>query len=130
MTLTIPLKLPSVSNVWEHWRSRSTRNKAQRAAVKAAWRCHSKREERHVLECWQHEGLPLVVTLTRIAPRPIRDTFENLPMCFKAVVDQVAEELGVDDSTLDIAKPKQERGPYAVRIEIKPAENLLRMAGR
>jgi hypothetical protein len=119
MIVAISMRLPSVANLREHWRTKAKRSKAQRYAVHLAMRSMGMMT-RDLESCAAvtTRGLPLSVTLTRIAPRPIRDAFENLPMCFKAVVDQLAEELGVDDSELDIQRPKQERGAYAVRIEI------------
>ena len=62
------------------------------------------------------------ITLTRIAPRPI-DKHDNLPIGFKAVVDEVAAWLGVPDNHPGITwlyanrkgKPKQ----YAVEITIE-----------
>lgn len=40
--------------------------------------------------------LPIRLTLIRIAPRKL-DAHENLPMCFKSIVDGIADWLGVDD---------------------------------
>ncbi len=91
--------------------------KSQRQAVRLALCCHSNAKAFDELAAASTRGQVLSVVLTRIAPVLIRDKFENLPMSLKAVVDQLAEELGVDDSELEISA-KQERGPYAVRIEV------------
>ncbi len=61
-------------------------------------------------------GEPLVCTLTRIG-RKLDD--DNLASAFKAVRDQVAAELGVDDGSDAVAwRYAQERGPAGIRIEI------------
>ena len=121
LRVEIPLKLPSIANSRMHWRPKAKLIASHREAVRMAMRSFKHRHA--LLECAAAttRGDTLEVTLTRIALRPIRDVFENLPMCFKGVVDQLAKELGVDDSLLDIKKPRQERGPYGVRIEVVPA---------
>jgi hypothetical protein len=81
----VPLKLPSVANMREHHMARYRRTKAQRTAV--AWRLKLLRD---VLT-----PPPNVVTLIRVAPRKLDS--DNLVSAFKAVRDQVAEFLGVDD---------------------------------
>ena len=64
---------------------------------------------------------PLVVTVTRIAPRAL-DPHDNLPSSVKATVDAVAEWLGVDDADPRVKfVSAQERGAskyYGVRIEV------------
>ncbi len=129
MTLTIPIKLPSLANVCGHWRRKANIIAGHRSAVRMAMRSYALRAQLLELAAATTRGETLQLKLTRIAPRPIRDVFENLPMCFKGVVDQVAEELGVDDSVLHILPPKQERGPYAVRIEVKAAVALVAAKG-
>lgn len=75
-------------------------------------------------EMLDHEPMegrpPVEVVLTRIAPRELDD--DNLARSFKAVRDQVAVHLGVDDrSKLVTWRYAQEKGKpreYAVRIEV------------
>ena len=84
VTYTLPLRLVSAPNVREHWATRARRVKAERGAV--AW----------VLGNHPRPSLPVVVTLTRIAPRSLDD--DNLRGAFKAPRDQVAKWLSVDDA--------------------------------
>lgn len=86
MTITIPMRTVSEANQHRHWRKRQRRAKSQRHT---AWV--------HTLKLLGGTGkaLPLVVTLTRIAPRKLDD--DNLRGALKAVRDGVADALGVDD---------------------------------
>lgn len=80
------MTLKSETNQREHWASKARRVKAQRQHV--AWAFKAERPDR--------PELPVIVKLTRIAPRRLDD--DNLRAAFKAVRDQVAEWLGVDDA--------------------------------
>lgn len=68
-------------------------------------------------------SFPVLVTLTRISPHHQELDDDNLYASLKAVRDQVAEELGVDDGDKSRIRfePKQERGPWGVRITIQEA---------
>lgn len=63
---------------------------------------------------------PWVVNMARVGPgnRPLDD--DGLVASLKSVRDQVAESLGVDDADprITFATPRQERGPYCVRVVI------------
>lgn len=66
--------------------------------------------------------LPCLVKLTRIGPKKL-DKRDNLPRAFKAVVDAIAQKLGVDDGDedkVDWVYDQEVVGKrrYAVRIEI------------
>jgi hypothetical protein len=100
-------------NVREHHMARNRRVKAEKSAV--AWALSLSR--------LQKPALPCVVTLTRIAPSDGLDD-DNLPGALKGARDAVAAWLGVDDKRSDIVRyvPAQERGPWAVRIEWRPAQ--------
>jgi len=77
-------------NSRSHWRVRAARFDAQRARVRTAWR----------MKFFDFRPpLPVTVTLTRIATRPIHDS-DNLISGFKAIRDEVAELLGTDDRDL------------------------------
>lgn len=62
-------------------------------------------------------ALPVTVTLVRVGPRALDD--DNLAFAFKAVRDGVADALGVKDHDARVTWVyAQERGPYAIRIEL------------
>ena len=108
----LPLRLASVANLREHWASKAKRARAHRMALAAAWRSAKARGA----TC----TLPALVRLTRVAPRALDD--DNLQAAFKALRDQVAAELGVDDrSPLVVWRYAQERGKprqHAVWVEV------------
>jgi hypothetical protein len=110
MTLLVPIRTVPGMNVREHWRARIRRVKAERDAV--AW----------VLSRMTRPALPLVVTLTRIGPSNGLDD-DNLAGSMKAVRDQIAHWLGVDDRKREIVRYAyaQERGKeWGVRIQWEP----------
>lgn len=91
---------------------------------------HAKKkgERGALLDAWNLAGrpvppLPATITFVRIAPRPL-DEGDNLPSAFKAMRDELAKRLGVND---DRKAPvtwlyAQERGAprtYAVRVEMR-----------
>lgn len=82
-TIKVPIVTVSTTNVREHWAKRSRRAKGQREAAYLLTQPLSKM------------GLPMIVTLTRIAPRALDD--DNLRSALKSVRDGVADRLGVDD---------------------------------
>lgn len=89
-SLTIPMRIPSVANLREHWASRARRVKAQRRVVAAYWRSRDAFALRALAAV-----RPIVVRLERIAPRELDS--DNSVAALKACRDQVADELGVDD---------------------------------
>lgn len=112
MIATIPLRLPSASNLREHWATRARRVKHQRGVVTM------------FLGGQPRPALPVVVTLTRIAPRPL-DKHDNLTGSCKAVVDAIAAWLGIDDADPRVSwSYAQERGAvgvYGLRIRLEAA---------
>ena len=113
ISVTLPVRVVSEANSsWrEHWAHKNRRRKAQHDAVKIGLYNH--RAEIKGRETY-------TVTLTRIAPRNL-DT-DNLARSFKAVRDQIATEIGIDDGSARITwiytqekgKPKE----YSMRVEI------------
>ena len=107
-TCLAPIRIESVANLREHWSKRSQRAKTQRAMVELYLRQH---------------GAPKaasVVTLTRIAPRPL-DT-DNLSGGFKACRDGVADWLGVDDSVkagIEWRYAQRKGNPHQYAVEVK-----------
>ncbi|MDP1543175.1 MAG: hypothetical protein Q8L99_08500 [Polycyclovorans sp.] len=104
---TLPLRIQSAANLREHWAVRSKRVKSERLAA---------------LALSITLPLPVVVTLTRIAPRPLDD--DNMIGGFKALRDGIADRLGVADNDPRVKWTYgQERGKrYAVRVEVTPME--------
>ena len=104
--LTIPYRLPSAPNLREHWAVKARRVKQQRGVVTM------------FLGARPRPPLPTVVTLTRIAPRPLDG--DNLAGAFKAMRDAVAEWLGVDDAdprvTWAYAQRREGVKRYAVEV--------------
>lgn len=105
-TVTLPIQLVSVANLREHWSSRAKRAKAHRNAAITI----------------KPIALPAVVTITRIAPRPLDD--DNLRSACKALRDGIADRFGIADNHPDLTwRYAQRRGPvktYAVEITITP----------
>jgi hypothetical protein len=83
--IQVPLRTSPGGNNREHWRARHRRVKKEREAV--AWA---------LVEHKQRPVLPAVVHLERRAPSNGLDD-DNLRMSLKAIRDQVAVWLGVDD---------------------------------
>ena len=108
--ILVPIRTAPGMNVREHWRARSRRVKAERMAV--AWLL---KQERSPL-------LPCSVLLTRLSPRGRLDD-DNLPGSLKAIRDEVAAWLAVDDRHDHIVKYRyaQARGSWGVRVEGMPS---------
>ena len=113
--ILIPLRTGRGLNARENWRARARRVKAEREATWWALRAKP----------WP--ALPCTVRLTRCAPSNGMDD-DGIVGALKAVRDQVAEWLGVDDK--DTARVRyvyaQCRAAWGVRIEFgeysSPAE--------
>lgn len=109
----VPVKIESSLNLREGWRKKANRNSSHRSA---AWfallGAVGKFKEKP-------QG-PLVVTITRIAPRELDD--DNLAGGAKSVRDGVADFLNIDDRDKRVQwRYAQEKGPpkhYAARVEI------------
>lgn len=93
----------------EHWSARARRVKSERAMVGWYLRQSAKPEP------------PLVVTLTRVAPSSGLDD-DNLAGSLKAVRDEFAQWVGVDDKRRDVVRYEyaQERGAWSVVIHWRP----------
>lgn len=109
---TLGIRTKSEANQREHFAVKAKRVKAQREAARAGCAAHLARP-----------ALPCVVKLTRISPRPLdRD---NLVGSCKAVIDGIADWLGIDDRDPRVHyMHEQQRGPanvYGVLVEITPS---------
>lgn len=109
--ILVPIRTVPGMNVREHWRARSSRVKSEREAT--AWQ----------LSQWRRPALPLVVTLTRVGPSNGLDD-DNLAGACKAVRDEIAKWLGVDDRRSELVRYRyaQERAKeWGVRIHWEAA---------
>lgn len=111
MVFEVPMTLPSVANLREHWSARARRTKAQRSMTYLCCRNTIARGE-------ELPNPPCVVRLIRQSPRAL-DT-DNLSSAFKAVRDEVAKMLGVDDRHSEIVSYEylQRRGKPMVIVQI------------
>ena len=65
--------------------------------------------------------LPLVVTITRVAPSRGLDPHDGLGASLKGVIDGIADALGVDDRDPRVIwRLQQRRGPWAVEVRFMP----------
>lgn len=103
--IAIPLRTSNGLNGREHHMARARRVRAEREAVH--WMLHGRPKPE----------LPCVVTLTRVAPSIALDD-DNLSGALKAVRDQVALWLGVDDRDRQTVRYEyaQARGSWGVQI--------------
>lgn len=110
----IPMRLPSVANLREHWAKKAKRVAAQRGVVRLVLATR-------LLPHRQHLASAYVVTLTRVSERELDD--DNLASAFKAVRDEVAHLLGLDDRDRRLAwlyrQEKAKRGMHSVRIHVE-----------
>lgn len=103
--VVVPIRTGNGLNAREHWRARARRTRLERDAVRLMLTQHMR------------PAIPCVIWMTRIAPSRGLDS-DNLAGSLKAVRDQVAEWLGVDDRDHRVEYYcRQERGPWGVRIE-------------
>jgi len=108
-----PARLSGSQNAREHHHARARRVKAERG--NALLMCRTKLRQPAL---W-----PVVIRLTRIGPRKLDS--DNVQGSLKAVRDGVADWLGLDDGDERITwLYAQERGAYAVRVEVVPGEDL------
>lgn len=105
--IELPIRIESEQNCRDHWSVKARRVKQHRLAALAV----------------PVHALPCVVTITRVAPRKL-DSHDNLRSGFKALVDGIADRLGVKDNDQRVEwRYAQERGrakEYACRISIEP----------
>lgn len=139
----VPMDLPSVSNGSHgHWFDSAARTKKQRERVAWLWREAAHPIGLQELSRRLLESAPLTVRLVRLRPARARayDAQDNLRRAFKAVVDEVAVELGLpilrysksgipnaDDAdprvTWAYADEKSDDGKPYVRIEVYRRES-------
>ncbi len=114
VTLKVPVKVYSTANAREHWAVKHRRGKEQKTAVQEVWG----NSPLAIQATRSSTCLPLVVTLTNLG-KPM-DGHDNLPNSFKAIVDQVAALLGIDDGDERIEwRYEQKAGKGGVEITIE-----------
>lgn len=110
--VTIPIRTVSEANSHQHWRKRQRRAKEHRSAAHLCMRA----------TFGKALPLPLVITLTRVAPSRGLDS-DNLPVSMKHVRDGIADWLGIDDRDPRVTWLYEQRrgGPreYAVHVEVE-----------
>jgi hypothetical protein len=119
------LRTISEANAREHWQARKERRGGQRDTVRAILQRELGHAPRlHVLneKLFTVPNL-ITVTLTRLAPGALDD--DNLSSAFKAVRDEIAVWIGVDDRDARIrwqyAQERTAQGVYRVRVEVLDA---------
>ena len=120
LAFTLPIRLTTLGNAKEHWRTKAQRARSQRDVTAMVLRGLGPPPT--------VEGLTVVAT--RIAPAGLDS--DNLVGCFKHCRDQVAEWLGIDDRDSRVTWiVDQERGPartYGVRVAFKYVTKADRIA--
>lgn len=107
--IVVPLRTVSALNAREMWQARASRVKKERKTV--AWS----------LVGQQKPAVPCSIRLTRVSPGNGTDD-DNLPGALKAVRDQIAEWLGIDDRHRNVvryhyAQRRGAKGEWGVEIE-------------
>lgn len=108
-----PLRTPNPANA-----SRGSSRFARARAVKVqrmAARAHARRA------LAGRDALPCAVLVRRVAPSSGLDPHDGLPGAMKAIVDGIADALGLasDRDPRVVWRYDQRRGPWAVEVEIE-----------
>ena len=106
ITFTVPVQVVSEANARCHWAARKRRFDDQAYAVRMCWPGCNQRG-------------PMVVTLTKLGGKKL-DT-DNLAGSMKAIRDQIAALLGIDDGDdrLTWQYGQSPGGEVGVRVEIR-----------
>lgn len=114
LIIDLPLKTVSEANSFEPWQVKHARHKAQQRLVAVALNPLKEKVK-----------LPCKIMLTRFAPDEL-DTFDNLPMSFKYIVDAVCAIITGEyragkadsDKRISLACDQVKSNAYGIRIEI------------
>lgn len=111
LEILLPIRTVSEANQRDHWRALADRKRAQKDEIKISL---------HGFLSFYAVSLPCVVRLTRIGAKALDD--DNLAISFKAIRDQLAELIGVDDGSEMIRwqydQVVDRLAGYGVKIEI------------
>ena len=106
-SVTLHIRIVSITNVREHWTKRHRRAKEHRKAALLVPKV----------------ALPCTVRMTRYGLRLLDS--DNLQSGLKALRDGIAARLGVDDADPRVTwEYAQEKGEYAVRVDIDSDSSL------
>lgn len=111
--IEVPIKVVSEANRRDHWTTRRKRFALQRELVRSAWNASP-------WAAWRFAGHPrLLITMTRIGRKCDSD---NLAGAFKAVRDEVAALIGIDDGDERIEWQYRQRpgNPGGIEIALCP----------
>ena len=110
---TMPVRVDSETNGREHWAKKFGRKKGQKMALHLAWSAATGFLPRLVF-------LPCAIRLVRVGPKSLDS--DNLGESFKAIRDQIAHEIGIDDGdariTWEYAQVPVGKRVYQVRVEV------------
>lgn len=128
--LLVPLHTTSRTNARVHWSKAAAKTKAERQIValylaRTGLPTHARMVtaggKQHVTSTLIDCPAPCVVTLTRLSEKQL-DT-PNLGDAMKAVIDELADWIGVDDRDPRVRwifeQQKQPRGHFGVRIVVQ-----------
>ncbi len=128
--IVVPIATKSRSNARVHWRGRQKTTKNERSAtcimllktgLSTADRVDVVGGKERLTRTLIDAPLPCAVTLTRLSERFLDD--DNVRDALKAVRDEVAAWLGVDDRdervTWRYGQQKMQRGCFGVRVQLE-----------
>lgn len=111
LEFSMPVRVFSETNAREHWGKKFKRKKAQKEETHIEWK-----RAAHGVKI----SLPCVVRLVRVGSQRLDD--DNLGESFKAIRDQIATEIGVDDGSelikFEYAQEAIGKRQYAVKVEV------------
>lgn len=133
LDVVVPIRTTSKTNDRDPWPVRAKKTKAERDATALVvltvagnrrMRLEARVHKKAMRYSFAEAPLPCTVTLTRQSPRALDD--DNVRGALKAVRDEVAAFLGVDDRDprvrWEYAQEKTTAGTYGVRVLIEEVQ--------
>lgn len=120
LVVVVPMRLPSAANLREHWAVKAKREREQRRWT--GLRLRTEAQMRPSAAGAVRSASRVRCTLTRVGPRQLDS--DNVSRAFKAVRDEVAAWVGVDDGDEGcdgfwVWMYEQRKGLYAVEIRLE-----------